>query len=242
MKKMKKIVALLVAAVMCLTLSVSVFAASLDVSKGVYTLGIGVFDESGKLITEAEPGDKVYVGEVIYVTEGKADLAIEAHKNASLIYPIMIDARLATEYAGAEEADMTDVQGCTAAITDAEDFKVIFVEASIANTACTFGANKSVTKVGITLPEEETTYEFSVFEDFGYTFTADAETYASFKIAEPTTLTVAAKQDDVTPSIEGTTANDQTGVAADGFVYDNAYACLRCFHIVLGASVQYDMP
>ena len=37
-------------------------------------------------------------------------------------------------------------------------------------------------------------------------------------------VTVAAKQDDVTPSIEGTTANDQTGVAADGFVYDNAYA------------------
>lgn len=229
MKRMKKIVALFVAAVMCLTLSVSVFATSLDVTQGVYTLGIGIFDESGKLITEAKPGDKVYIGEVIYVTNGGADLAIEANKNAALEYAIMIDGRLASEYAYADEESMTDVQGCTATITDAEDFKVIFVSASIANTACTFGADKAVAKVGITLPEEETTYEFSVFEDYGYTFTADAETNANFAIAAPTTLTVAAKQEETTPSISTAEPTaTEAGIAverADGtkFTYDNCY-------------------
>lgn len=224
---MKKIIALLVATVMCLSFTVSVFAAY-DISQDAYTIEVKVFDEEGNVITKAAPGDKVYVGACVYVTADGSDLVVAANNNAEFYYGLIVPADLATEYAGSEEASYSDVKGCQALITDAEDFKVVFVDSNTVTAGLTFSANVAPASIGLTLPEAETEYEFSIFEDYLGFDDGSSAGGAKFKIAAPTTLTV----EKAAPAVEdadfsaGSTANGTDGVAITGTdkKYDNAIA------------------
>jgi hypothetical protein len=216
---MKKIVAILMAAVMCLSL-VSVSAA---LDKNVdYSMVLKVLDAEGNVITEAAPGDEVYVGVYVYATEGKADVEIAKNSNATFSWNVCNDPALTAEYAGSEgETEYAGgIENGTGYVTDAGDFMAIFVDSVISN-GITLSDSTPVSKVKYVLPAVEAEYAFFILD--AYASVNDGNIDIAPTLDEGVVLTVK-EGAPANPTVGDTTAASTNGVAGNGKIYDNAMA------------------
>lgn len=218
MKKMKKIVALLVAAVMCITLSLSVSAA-IDDTK-TYVLELKFLDVNGDVITVATPGADVYVGAYFYVEDGSA-VGIAAFKNSSFMYGIGVPEEVLPELADANGESYVDnvVTGCNDAVAVA-DGGYVWIDIDIDITAgITTNASAPFSKVKFTLPEAEGEYEF-IGDDIYFAVSDEFGMVQSYDLKSATiTVEKAASED---PELSVGAAENGDAVVNNGTTYDNA--------------------
>lgn len=220
---MKRIVAILLAAVMCF----SVLSVSAALDKNVdYSMVLKVLDAEGNVITEAAPGDEIYVGVYVYATEGKASVEIAKNSNASFSWNVCNDPALTASYAGSEgETEYAGgIENGTGYVTDAGDFMAIFVDSNI-TAGITLSDSTPVSKVKYVLPEGEAEYTFFILD--AYASVNDGNIDIAPTLDEGVVLTV--KEGEVLPdepTVGATTAVATNGVASEDNtkIYDNALA------------------